>query len=119
MVTNNIGILEGSGKETWGISDAEGSVKSERVRSISWKAAAGGLGIGLFCCILPYLLYTAGLQHVEAGKAAILATIEPFVAALLGILLFHEEITFFKLLGMAAIFGAVLLLNRPILKKET
>ena len=86
---------------------------------ISWKAAAGGLGIGLFCCILPYLLYTAGLQHVEAGKAAILATIEPFVAALLGILLFHEEITFFKLLGMAAIFGAVLLLNRPILKKET
>ena len=84
---------------------------------VSWNAAVGGLGIGVFCCILPYLLYTGGLRYVEAGKAAILATVEPFVAALLGILLFHEEVTPYKLLGMAAIFAAVLLLNRPAKKK--
>lgn len=85
----------------------------------SWEAAVGGLGIGVFCCILPYLLYTGGLQYVEAGKAAILATIEPFVAALLGILLFHEEITLYKLLGMAVIFAAILLLNCPLEKKAS
>ena len=39
-------------------------------------------------------------------------TLEPFVAALLGILVYHEAVTPFKLLGMAAIFGAILLLNR-------
>ena len=78
-----------------------------------WRAVVGGLGIGILCCILPYLLYTEGLNHAEAGKAAIMATIEPFVAALLGICLFREEVTFYKLLGMAAIFGAILLLNRP------
>ena len=49
----------------------------------------------------------------EAGKAAILATVEPFVAALLGILAYHEAVTPYKLLGMAAILGAVVLLNRP------
>jgi len=74
---------------------------------------AGLLGLGLLCCALPYHLYTAGLRDTEPGRAAILATVEPFVAAGLGILLFHEEVTPFKLLGMAAILGAVLLLNMP------
>ena len=78
-----------------------------------WQAWAGALGIGVLCCALPYCLYTDGLRHVEAGKAAILATIEPFVATLLGILAYHEAVTPYKLLGMAAILGAVVLLNRP------
>ena len=34
------------------------------------------------------------------------------MAALLGILLFREEVTPYKLLGMGAIFAAVVLLNR-------
>ena len=78
-----------------------------------WRAWAGALGMGLLCCALPYHLYTAGLKDAEPGRAAILATLEPFVAAGLGILLFHEEVTPYKLLGMAAILGAVLLLNAP------
>ena len=76
-----------------------------------WRAWAGTLGVGLLCCALPYHLYTAGLRDAEPGRAAILATIEPFVAAGLGILLFHEAVTPWKLLGMAAILGAVGLLN--------
>ncbi len=76
-----------------------------------WRAWAGALGVGVLCCALPYHLYTTGLQDAEPGRAAILATIEPFVAAGLGILLFHEAVTPWKLLGMAAILGAVILLN--------
>lgn len=75
------------------------------------RAWAGALGVGVLCCALPYHLYTAGLKDAEPGRAAILATVEPFVAAGLGILLFHEAITPWKLLGMAAILGAVVLLN--------
>lgn len=78
---------------------------------LDWRAIVGGLCIGVFCCILPYFFYTEGLCHAEAGKAAILATAEPFVASLLGILLFQEMLTPFKLLGMAAILGAIVLLN--------
>ena len=58
------------------------------------------------------MLYTDGLRQAEPGRAAILATIEPFVAAALGILLYREEVTGYKLLGMAAILGSVLLINR-------
>jgi drug/metabolite transporter (DMT)-like permease len=76
-----------------------------------WRTWAGALGVGVLCCALPYHLYTAGLRDAEPGRAAILATIEPFVAAGLGILLFHEAVTPWKLLGMAAILGAVILLN--------
>ena len=76
-----------------------------------WRAWAGALGVGVLCCALPYHLYTTGLKDAEPGRAAILATVEPFVAAGLGILLFHEAITPWKLLGMAAILGAVVLLN--------
>lgn len=78
---------------------------------LDWRVLSGGLGIGIFCCILPYLFYTEGLRHAEAGKAAILATAEPFVASLLGVLLFREVLTLFKLLGMAAILFAIVLLN--------
>ena len=83
-----------------------------------WRAIAGTFGMGLLCCALPYHLYTSGLQNAEPGKAAILATIEPFVAAGMGILLFREEVTLYKLLGMAAILGAVLLLNVPSKRNE-
>ena len=35
--------------------------------------------------VLPYLLYTAGLARIDSGKAAILASVEPVVAALVGV----------------------------------
>ena len=76
-----------------------------------WRAWAGALGVGVLSCALPYHLYTTGLRDAEPGRAAILVTIEPFVAAGLGILLYHEAVTPWKLLGMAAILGAVILLN--------
>ena len=78
---------------------------------LSWNGVMGSLGMGIFGCILPYVFYTEGLRHAEAGKAAILATAEPFVAALLGIVFFHEVLTPFKLLGMAAILFSIILLN--------
>ena len=78
----------------------------QQPKSILWC-----IGIGVFCTILPYLLYTAGLKHMEAGRAAILATIEPLVGALLGILAYHESAGMLKVIGMLLIFSAVILLN--------
>lgn len=77
----------------------------------------GALGIGLVCCALPAFLFTNGLRHAEAGKASIISTAELLVATLLGILIYREEVTFYKLVGMAAIFGAILLLNVRLKKK--
>ncbi len=69
-------------------------------------------GMAVLCCALPYLLYTAGLSGVQTGHAAIMATLEPVVAAALGIGLFHEEMTPVRLLGMGLVLLSVLLLAR-------
>ena len=79
---------------------------------------AGALGIAVLCCIVPYALYTAGLATLEAGQASLLATIEPVVAAVLGVVLFRESLTPQKLLGIACVVGAVALLGTRKAKPE-
>jgi drug/metabolite transporter, DME family len=48
---------------------------------------------------LAFALYTYGMRHLGAGRAAIVATIEPVVAGATGILLLGEALTGPKLLG--------------------
>lgn len=69
------------------------------------------VGIALISTLAPYLLYTWGLSRMSNSRAAILATIEPLVGSLVGIFLYSEPANPVKLLGMALIFGAVVLLN--------
>lgn len=71
----------------------------------------GSLGLGTICAVIPYLLYTKGLEKVEAGQASILATIEPFVAAAVGTLCFNEPMTLSKAVGMLLIFCSIAILN--------
>ena len=66
----------------------------------------------MLCCALPYLLYTAGLAGVQTGHAAIMATLEPVVAAALGVGIFREAVTPAKLAGMALVLLSVALLAR-------
>ena len=87
---------------------------------ILFKLSAAPSPVGLFffflltapvTAVIPFLAYTLGLQTVEASKAAILATIEPLVATLLGFLVFHEAVTLSSLLGILLILAAVVILN--------
>lgn len=59
--------------------------------------------------VLTYALYTFGLRRLEAGQAAILATIEPVVAGFLGVVLLAEELTVPKVVGaLLVLSGAAL-----------
>ncbi len=69
--------------------------------------------IALFACVLPYMLYTAGLRGVLPGEASVIATIEPVVATVLGVVAFDDSLSFFKVMGITCILGAILLLNIP------
>jgi len=76
------------------------------------------LHIGVFCvlagvitCFLPYFLYIYGLNGMENGRAAVIASIEPVVATLVGILIFGEAISFFGLLGIALVLTAIALMS--------
>ena len=66
----------------------------------------------LVTCVIPFLAYTLGLRTVEASRAGILATVEPLVATLVGILVFSESLTLPSALGILLILSAVVLLNR-------
>lgn len=68
-------------------------------------------GTAVLTAVIPYLAYTKGLQHTEAGRAAILATVEPVVATLLGTLVFHEALSAVSLLGILLVLSAIVLLN--------
>lgn len=68
----------------------------------------------LYCIVttvLPYLLYTAGLSHVENGPASVLASVEPVVATLLGLLVYRETPTLPAFIGMALVLAALALLS--------
>ena len=72
----------------------------------------GAVGLVLVATVLPYLFYTKGLEGVESGRASILANVEPVVAALNGVLLFHERLSVWVLLGIACVLGTVILLAK-------
>lgn len=61
--------------------------------------------------IIPYLVYTAGLKTVENSRAAIIASVEPVVATLNGILLFGEKMTLWVGLGIVLVLGGICLAN--------
>ncbi|MBE6542289.1 MAG: EamA family transporter [Ruminococcaceae bacterium] len=66
---------------------------------------------GPITCLAPYLAYTVGLRGTESGTAGILATLEPVVSTILSILIFHEIMTWQKVLGIVLILGSVLIVN--------
>ena len=76
-------------------------------------------GIGVCCTVLPYFLYTWGLERMESGKAAILVAVEPVVGAALGMAVFHESRSAVKLIGICAVLAAIVLLELPNKNKKT
>ena len=61
--------------------------------------------------VLPYLLYTVGLNHMRASAAAIMASIEPVVATAAGALVFGEALTLSAVAGIALVLAAIVALN--------
>lgn len=73
------------------------------------------LSMGVVTAFMPFLLYTLGLSRLDASKAIILASVEPLVATVLGIVVFGEQTDVFSIIGIFVILVAVVLAS---LKKE-
>ncbi len=71
-----------------------------------------GIGIGICTCVLPYLLYTIALKNLPVGTAAALGILEPMSATVFGVLIFKEPLTFFSIVGIVLILGAVYMLSK-------
>lgn len=67
--------------------------------------------LAFFTAVLPYLFYTMGLSATKASSAAIMASTEPVVATIAGVLVFHEVMTAASTVGILLVLGAIVLLN--------
>jgi len=68
------------------------------------------LGLGVLSTLLPYYFYTRGLAGMDAGKASIIAFVEPMVATILSIAI-GDPFGWTNILGIALILGSIVLLN--------
>jgi len=70
-----------------------------------------GLTLAVAACALPYILYTLGLSYTQTGKAAIMSSVEPVTAAVLGCVFYREKLDIFQVLGIALVLSSVFVLN--------
>ena len=89
----------------WGVGEPAGIMFS----------SAGKCGFIILAAVittfLPYLLYTFGLEGTEAGKASVMASVEPVVATIVGLIAFGEAITVPAGAGIALVILAIILLG--------
>lgn len=67
---------------------------------------------GLLSTVVPYITYTIGLKYMENGKASIIASVEPVVATLLGVLLFHETMSISTMAGMIMVLVSIFICSK-------
>lgn len=70
-----------------------------------------GLLLGIISTLIPYALYTKGLSKMEAGKASLIAFLEPVVATITGFVVFRERLTINGVIGIVMIFVAMVILG--------
>lgn len=69
------------------------------------------VGLVVISTVLPYVFYTWGLARVESGKASIMASLEPVVAALVGVAVFGEPMSAMTLAGIVLVLSGVVILR--------
>ncbi|MGI5212345.1 EamA family transporter [Plantactinospora sp. CA-290183] len=72
-----------------------------------WTLALG-LGVALLSSVLPYSAEMAALRRMPARVFAVLLSLEPAVAAMIGLALLHETLGWAQLLGITCVVGASL-----------
>ncbi|MBQ0041746.1 MAG: EamA family transporter [Lachnospiraceae bacterium] len=77
----------------------------------SWFDAGFTLIFVLASTVIPYFLYTSGLRYVENGPASIIASVEPVVATLIGVVFMHETMSVFNIIGVVLVLGSIVMCN--------
>ena len=88
----------------------------ELIEAVASAPRPGGLllfclAMSLVTAVIPFSAYTLGLKSTPAGKAAVLATVEPLAAALIGLAVFKERLGLGATAGIVLILAAIILLS--------
>lgn len=68
-------------------------------------------GLGVVTAFFPYVFYSRALELMEGSRASILASIEPVVAALFSVFMFHEPLGAGGVIGMFLVLAAIVILS--------
>jgi len=85
--------------------------------NVTTTVASSFSGVGLafvfvlVSTVIPYITYTRGLKSVENGQASIIASIEPVVATLNGIILFGEKMSWSVVAGIILVLAGIVISN--------
>jgi drug/metabolite transporter (DMT)-like permease len=69
------------------------------------------LALTVFSTVLPSVFFLMGLIRLGPVRTAIVSTVEPFLTAMLGVMVLRQQLTVPTVLGGALIVGAVVLLQ--------
>jgi drug/metabolite transporter (DMT)-like permease len=75
----------------------------------SWLAVGG---LGLVSTSFATLLWNWGLARVSASKAGVFVNLEPVIGGLLGVVLFHDQVTLLAVAAGACVIGASVAVTR-------
>jgi drug/metabolite transporter (DMT)-like permease len=79
-----------------------------------------GLGVIVIGTLLPFLCMVSALRHIPAPRAAVVATLEPVLAAVFAWLIHGEALAAVQIAGGAVVLAAVVWVQsrRPDLESE-
>lgn len=69
------------------------------------------VGLGIFPTVLAYFAYSWGLERTEGSTAAVVATLEPVVATMLGVFVYSDKLGALQLSGIVLIILSVIAVN--------
>ena len=81
------------------------------VLSIGFEGAQFVIYLGIFCNVIPFLLWTYGLRRLPATASTLLLLAEVFVAAILAMLILGEFLTLIGLVGGGFIVLAIIIIS--------
>jgi len=76
------------------------------------------LAMGVITGFLPYVFYSCGLQHLESSRASIIASLEPVVGTLCGMIFFSEFPSPLGIVGIVLVLSAVAILSLPAKERK-
>lgn len=69
------------------------------------------VAIGFIATTVPNIIYTMGMKYIENGKTSVMASVEPAMAIVFGIVIFREIPSLVAALGMVLTLGGIILVN--------
>lgn len=77
------------------------------------------LGVAVFATVLPFSLEFVAMRHIPRRVFAVLVTLEPVIAAVVGFLVLHEVLSVLQLVAMVCVVLAALGSSREILRRKS